>query len=115
MAGRNAAPGPDAGMSAALERECRAYTRYLIGREPEAYVIAKYVECHQTGRIPEPADGFERFLLNASVRGPFFTRMADAYAGRLLKYGALRKKLVLTLALLECAPGSFPLLDAADA
>jgi hypothetical protein len=25
-----------------LERECRAYTRYLIGRDPDPYLIAKY-------------------------------------------------------------------------
>jgi len=102
-------------MSASLERECRTYARYLIGREPDDYVIRKYIECHQTGRIPEPADGFERFLIASSVRGPFLARMADAYASRLLKYGALRKKLVLVLALLECSRGGFETLDRTSA
>jgi hypothetical protein len=40
--------------------------------------------------------------------------MADAYASRLLKYGALRKKLVLALALLECSPATFESLDEVD-
>ena len=101
-------------MRAELGRECRTYARYLIGREPDAYIIGKYVACHELGRIPEPADRFERFLISASVRGPFLTRMADAYASRFLKYGTLRKKLVLTLALLECSRGSFEWLDQVD-
>jgi hypothetical protein len=101
-------------MRVGLERECRTYARYLIGREPDGYIIGKYVECHQIGRIPEAADGFERFLIATSARGSFLARMADAYASRFLKYGALRKKLVLTLALLECSRGSFESLDEVD-
>jgi hypothetical protein len=101
-------------MRAGLERECRTYAQYLIGREPDAYIAGKYVECHQLGRIPAPADRFERFLIATSVRGPFLTRVADAYASRFLKYGALRKKLVLMLALLECSSGSFEALDEVD-
>jgi hypothetical protein len=101
-------------MRAQLERECRIYGRYLIGREPDEYIIEEYIACHEAGRIPEPADRFERFLLAASLSRPFVTRMADAYASRLLKYGALRKKLVLVLALLECAPATFGSLDEVD-
>jgi hypothetical protein len=94
-----------------LERECRTYARYLIGRDPDRYLTGKYIECHQSGRIPQPADRFERLLLAASRRGPFLARVADAYASRFLKYGVLRKKLVLTLALLECSPATFAALD----
>lgn len=95
-----------------LERECRIYTRYLIGREPDAYIARKYIECHELGRIPA-GDAFDRVLIAASVRNPFLARAADAYASRFRKYGALRKKLVLTLALLECSRASFESLDEA--
>jgi hypothetical protein len=95
-----------------LNRECRTFARYLIGQAPDAYVIAKYVECHgEVGRIVESSDRFDRFLTTVAAQGPFRARLADAYASRFLKYGSLRKKMVLTLALLECAPGSFEYLD----
>ena len=65
--------GPDARMSGepGLERECRTYTRYLIGREPDAYIVRKYIECHELDRIPA-GDAFDRVLIAASVRGPFW-------------------------------------------
>lgn len=97
-----------------LERECRTYARYLIGWEPNAYVIGKYIECHRIGRIVEPAAPFDRFLTGISARSPFLARLSDAYASRFLKCGALRKKLVLMLALLECAGATFATLDEVD-
>jgi hypothetical protein len=97
-----------------LERECRSYAQYLTGRQPDEYVIRKYIECHEIGRIPPSDDAFDGWLAAVAARGPFPARVADAYASRFLKYGSLRKKLVLTLALLECSPGSFELLDRVD-
>ena len=99
-----------------IERECRTFVHYLIGRDPEPYVIAKYVDYHsQHGARVAPADPFERFLLDISVCGSFWTRLADTYASRFHKHASLRKKLVLTLALLECSPASFDTLDRATA
>ena len=99
-----------------LDRECRTFGLYLIGRTPDAYVIAKYRKCHgEGGRIAESAGRFDRFLESVAARGPFWARLADTYASRFRKYGPLRKKMVLMLALLECSPGSFAYLDGVDA
>ena len=98
-----------------FELECRIYSQYLTGQAPDEYVIRKYAECHaKCGRLAESADAFDRLLLDISLRGPFWTRLADTYASRFHKYSMLRKKLVLTLALLECSPVSFPYLDDVD-
>ena len=95
-----------------LERECRVYARYLIGRDPSPYVVSKYLEFHsQCGAKVVPGDAFDRVLCALSARGGLSTRLADIYASRFAREAALRKKLVLTLALLECAPGSFEYLD----
>lgn len=98
-----------------LERECRTYGRYLIGREPAEYVAEKYREYHaRCGPKVAPADSFDRFLSDISARSPFWTRLADVYASRFVRQAAVRKKLVLMLALLECSPESFAYLDAVD-
>jgi hypothetical protein len=96
-----------------MERECRAYARYLTGQNADTYLAGKYAACHAGGRIAEPTQAFDRFLVNVSVTGPLWTRLADAYASRFRKDSALRKKLVLTLALLECSPSTFEYLDGA--
>ena len=97
--------------SSELERECRMYARYLIGQEPSAYVIEKYLDFHQKFEPSVKPDGFDRFLLGISARGPRWTRLADSYASRFQKQSRVRTKLVLTVALLECASPSFQILD----
>jgi hypothetical protein len=97
-----------------LERECRSYAEYLAGRPPDEYVIGKYIECHEIGRIAPASDAFDAFVTACAARSPFLARIADAYASRFLKYGSLRKKLVLVLALLECSRGTFEVLDRVD-
>jgi hypothetical protein len=95
-----------------LEQECSTYRRYLIGQDPDPYVVRKYIEYHaQYATKVEPSDPFDRFLTEISARHPFWARLADTYAGRFYKHAAVRKKLVLMLALLECSPGSFEALD----
>lgn len=94
-----------------LEQECQSYTRYLIGQPASAYVIAKYKDFHQKIGVCEGAGRFDRFLLSASARGPLWARLANTYATRWRKRSPVRRKLVLTLALLECAPPSFETLD----
>jgi hypothetical protein len=94
-----------------LERECRSYTRYLTGSAPSPYVIAKYLDFHQKMGIDAAGDRFERLLLSISARGPVWTRLAESYATMWRKNSLLRKKLVVALALLECAPPAFETLD----
>ena len=100
---------------AQLERECRVYTLYLTRQSADAYIIGKYVECHATGRVADPRDSMDRALVDLSARTPFWARLADTYASRFHKHSTLRKKVVLTLALLECSPATFEYLDGVDA
>ena len=95
-----------------LEQECYTYGRYLIEQDPKPYVVRKYIAYHaQFGARIAPNDDLDRFLTEISGRGPFWARLADTYASRFHKRAAVRKKLVLMLALLECSPGSFEYLD----
>src|SRR5438045_4660893 len=99
-----------------LGRECRAYAQYLTGAPPNAYVIEKYRDFHRRADIEAvlPPDPFDQFLLQTSARGPYWARLADSYASRFRKDASVRKKLVVTLAILECAPPTFEQLDAVD-
>jgi hypothetical protein len=94
-----------------LERECQSYTRYLIGQPPTPYVVEKYRDFHQKMGAAEVGDRFERFLVAASARGPLWTRLADSYVRVWRKNSNVRKKLVVTLALLECTPPGFQEID----
>ena len=105
-AGQNS-PGEN---SIQLERECQSYTRYLIGQAPTRYMIEKYQDFHQ--KMGAANSGrFERFLVSASARGPLWARLADSYATVWRKNSSVRQKLVLMLALIECAPPGFEYLD----
>ncbi len=94
-----------------IERECRTYSRCLIGQDPSGYVIEKYRIFHQQLETDLALDRFDRYLIAASARSPLWARLADSYASLLRKNSGVRKKLVLTLALLECTPPSFAALD----
>lgn len=95
-----------------LEREARVYGAYLTGSEPTAYVTGKYLEYHSLVGIP--VTGFDGVLVGLSRWGAGWTLVADSYACRFCKGSALRKKLVLMLALLECAPPASDYLDGVD-
>jgi len=100
-------------MPGTLEQECRVFCRYLAGAEPSPYVIEKYIEFHRGSRAVE-GDAFDQFLLRFAAGAAWRARIADSYASRLRKYSVLRRKLVLVVALLECAPASFESLDTPD-
>jgi hypothetical protein len=101
----------DPALASELERECCSYTLYLSGNAASPYVIEKYLDFHQKFGPQEDVRGVDSFLLSVSARGPFWARLADSYASFWRKDSVLRKKLVLTLALLECSPPVFEMLD----
>ena len=104
-------------MSAAqLDRECRTYTRYLIGQLPNPYIVTKYREYHRiTGTFAALRNNrFDRLLVGLAARSPFLARVTDIYASRFRKDALLRKKLVLLLALFECSPPACDYLDTTD-
>lgn len=94
-----------------LEAEFRTFARHLARSGGTPYQQAKYVEAHRKLKI-EPAAGFDRFLLGVARLGAGGVWLVDAYTGFLARKSSVRSKLVLTLALLECAPPSFAELDA---
>lgn len=99
--------------AAQLERECRTYTRYLIGRAPTEYVIERYLHFHKElpAEVSLKAEPFDDFVVRVSARSPLWARLADCYASVFRKNSDVRKKIVLTLALLECTTLSFETLD----
>jgi hypothetical protein len=97
-----------------LDRESAAYSLYLAGQPPTPYVREKYRDCHARVKSLSTGDSFDRLLVRIAARGSLWARFADSYAARFRKHGLLRKKLVLMLALLECAPPCFEYLDAAS-
>jgi hypothetical protein len=99
-----------------LERECRVYCRYLLGRSPDEYVLQKYqaFHAHERAAVVQTADRFDRLLLSASLCCPFSARLVDTYANHFFKRSVVRKKLVLLLAILECSPATYRLIDSTD-
>jgi len=103
--------GPANGSGTELDRECRAFTRHVIGREADDYVRAKYRAAHD--RIPalHSRDAFDLFLVRFARRGRLLTKLADAYAAVAMPSSLLRRKLVLLLAILETCPPYHRILD----
>src|SRR5215471_16799085 len=93
-----------------LERECHTYVRYLCGRNSSTYITEKYVDFHRKVGAIEP-DPFDRFLVRFSTRNLLCVHLADSYARVFRKESAIRKKLILVLALLESSPETFEALD----
>lgn len=83
------------------DRECRVFTRHLLGVEADAFVLATYRDA--VARVPAlaPASAFDEALLASARRGAGWTRIADAYAALLARDSALRRRLVMALAILE--------------
>lgn len=97
-----------------VELECRTFTRYLVGHEPQPDVIRKYAEAH---RIDGTYSGGDRFGLVATRLArshPLVTKLADSHARLFVPRGLLRKKLVLLLAILETSASSYRLIDEID-
>ena len=89
--------------SAALERECAAFCRYLAGRPPSRAVLARYLDAHAQGIVcpAGSARAFDMALVRAARIGAPLARACDVHARLFRPAGLLRRKLVLTLALLE--------------
>jgi hypothetical protein len=96
-----------------LERECIAFCTYLTGERPTRYLLKKYHEAAsidaQLDRVG--CDAFDAYLLALSLLHPIVLKVVDTYT-RLFQTGSIvRRKLVLTLALLECAAPTYLYLE----
>ena len=78
----------------------------LTGAAPTPYVLRKYIEAHDVSVELHSRDGFDAWLSRRAALGPGWARTSDAYARHFAPYCALRKKLVLALAITEVSPVS---------
>lgn len=91
----------------ALDRECTAFTKYLIQRTPNAYVLGKYRDAHATSIVIRnlPRSSFDIILLGLAALHPWALALVDSYSSVLFRSSAVRKKMVLLIAILEsCSP-----------
>jgi hypothetical protein len=94
--------------TAALDRECTVFTRYLVGGNPTDGLRLAYRRGHDSipfrrndDRSSAPLD---QWALRVARLGSPGVRAADAYHRFFHPFGALRQKLTLLLAILEHAP-----------
>jgi NADH dehydrogenase len=97
----------------ALDAECRVFTDHLLGCEPGAYVTAKYRAAHAAVPALSEYGRSDEALIAFARRGPIRAKLADAYAAVFAPRSALRKKLVMLLAILETSQSTYPQVDAA--
>lgn len=82
-----------------LGREFAVFAAYLGARDADAHAASRYATAHLS--LPPGGDTLDGWLLALARKGSIACSLADAYARRVRPYGALRRKLVLTLAVLE--------------
>ncbi len=99
-----------------LHEECALYCRYLTGLTPSPYITGKYVEGHHVSDIERrlSEDRFDRLLARWSRLGTVPTRIADIYTRWFYRRSVLRHKLLLLLAILECAPETHMFFEAGE-
>jgi hypothetical protein len=96
-------------MDSPLGRECRVFSRYLVGGAPSDYVLSRYREGVRALGLERPgpgADPVEPALLRVGALHPALTRLADAYSRVRLPESLLRRRLVLLLAIQESTAAS---------
>jgi hypothetical protein len=91
-----------------LDRECVAFSQYLIKQKPNSYVLDKYCEAHATSaflRCSGATSPFDRLLLRLAAGNRVLAKLVDAYTCIFFKSSTVRRKWILLLAILEsCAP-----------
>jgi nucleoside-diphosphate-sugar epimerase len=86
----------------ALTREFAVFASYLGSSNTAPRAAASYARSHVS--VAPPTDAFDRWLVTVARRSATACSLADAYARFSRPYGALRRKLVLALAVLESSP-----------
>jgi hypothetical protein len=95
---------PGAATAPNLSAECVVFTQHLLGCRPTDYVIAKYEEANEKLPTLAPADRFDAWLVGFAASRASAASLADSYAAVFVPASALRKKLVILLAILETCP-----------
>lgn len=94
----------DAAAAHPVDAECRVFTRHLLGCDPDSYVTAKYRAAHAVVPALSAAGRFDQSLIAFARINPLCAQIADSYASLFSPGAALRKRLVLLLAILETRP-----------
>lgn len=100
--------------AARIDSECRALGRYLFQQDVNEYMRDKYRSANALLGLDNATGRFDALLVAMAVRHPLLAKPCDAYARFFVPHGALRKKMVLLLAIAEVSPPTFRFLDAAD-
>lgn len=100
---------------ASLLAECRLFSRYLIGMDPDDYVRDRYLAA-VTARHDElhPQSGFDRLLLAVARKHRLLTRAVDVYARFFAHGSAVRRRLVTLLAIIESSASTGERLEHPD-
>jgi len=91
-------------------RECRVFTKYLIGKKSTHYNEKKYVE-FLSKTDTSHLNGFDKILSGLAVKSPLFTKICDAYSRFFFQHSLLRKKLGTLFAILETSPVTYRYID----
>jgi NADH dehydrogenase len=94
--------------------EAGLFTRHLLGVAVPPTVVMAYLAWLETGQ-GDSRDALDASLLAFARRGRLGAALADATAARLRKGGALRRRLVALLGLLESVPPTYAMVDAPEA
>ena len=97
-----------------LARECKVLSRYLSGRPAEGYVLEKYCDAHRRTTVFAATSAFDRILLSLARIHPALTTIVDTYARFFVPGCALRRKLIVLLAVLESSAVSQHFLEQTD-
>ncbi len=99
-----------------LDRECLAFSDYLVGQRPNDYVLAKYRDAHDTSGIIGLAEKrfLDRFLIGVATTHPIGAKLVDAYTSIFYKKSAVRRKWILLLAILESCEPTYKYFDLPD-
>jgi hypothetical protein len=106
----------DAPVESPTAVECRTFARYLCGANPTEYVASAYSRLLPSAAVSAETAGLliERSLLAFARLGSPAIRIADGYAGVFRPRSALRRRLVLLLAILENSPPTARTLNTGD-
>ena len=97
-----------------LGAECSVFCAYLVGQEPTEYIRRRYCEAHHRTELihQDPSNSFDSFIIRFGKRGILCSRMADVYTRWFYRRSALRSKLLLLMAILECSKSTYSLFEA---
>jgi nucleoside-diphosphate-sugar epimerase len=86
-----------------LDRECDVFSRCLVDEKATPYIHTQYEAALKAKELADDTafSSFDRKTLRLARRNVAFANLADAYCALFHRNGALRRKLVLLLAILE--------------